>query len=143
MAIEILSAMLAKESYVDDQGRRHIVEPATTITVPKEAIDKAKAQGAGLKFRLEMVGVLVLWGGTEGEEYTLAAAWTAPGAEIETMPVHHYTWQKSQATTIIIKMIIDLGIKNLGVAKFKFLVNGNPGAELPLPILAEGAAPPR
>ncbi len=139
MPIEILSAMLAKESYLDDQGRRHIVEPMTTITVPQEDIDSAKAQGAGLRFRLEMVGVLVLGGGIEGEEFTLAAAWTAPGADPETMAVQHYTWQRSQAIIVIIEMIIDFGIRHIGVVKFKFLLNGNPGAELPLPVLAEDA----
>jgi len=145
MAIEILSAMLAKESYGAHDGKLHIVSPVTSLTVPKQAFEEVKATGKkGIQTDVNLVAVLVLWGGSPDEQYTLTAALTGPTGKTVAMPVQHKVWAGGDGMTgtINIDATFQFNESGLGMFKFKFLLNGTSRAEIRLPILKEGDAPP-
>ena len=143
MAIQLMSAILARESYDDLQGHKHIVDPATPITIPaalRERMEKAGAAFLSFDFP-PIVGVVTLWGGIRGENYILSGAIEYPDGSAAKSGVSHFTWPELSATIVVIDFSGVLGFKGSGTYKFKFLLNGKGMAVLPLPILWEDELP--
>ncbi|GAF93216.1 unnamed protein product [marine sediment metagenome] len=143
MTIQMMGAVLAQETYTDETGRFHIVDPIGLITLPvalrKEFEQSGKKRAVA---RLpDSVAVLLLWGGKPGEKYTLAGSFVYPSGHVVPMPVQEKTWENSPNVRLLVHQGGDIDFSRTGVFKFKFIINGEPTGELSLPILWEDELP--
>lgn len=135
MAIQAMSAILVQDCYEDEEGVFHMVNLIGPIAIPSGAAKTAK----GIKLRLpDFKAVLTLWGGESGQSFKLSGALTYPaGGPSARMPVHDYTWPIGSVSMRITINFPEarIDVKADGVYKIKFLIDGQPLIELPLPIL--------
>lgn len=140
MAIQAMSATLVQDCYEDKEGRFHMVNLVGPIVMPYEARERLRSGSVrSVKARLpDFKVVLVLWGGEPGQVFKLSGALTYPaGGPSARMPVNERTWPvDNQSMRIVINFPeARFDVKDAGVYKLKFLIDGQPLTELPLPIL--------
>ena len=131
MAIQIVSAILAKRAFEDESGLWHVVDPAAALFVPnREKVNETTS----------LVLVLTMVGGASGQTSQMSVTFLDPNqATAMTMPPGEYTWHAEPALIVI--TLDNIPIRAVGTHVFHVSVDDEVETELRLPVFRRGEQP--
>ena len=113
--IKLLSAMLA-EHVVDSHAGMAIIPLLGNI-----ADDKRRGQS--VKFPLECIAVVNLYGGREDEPFSLSGAICGPDITDIDLGTHGYTWPPERAMSVYLTIKVNVPINAGGLYEVKINLN--------------------
>ena len=144
MAIRISSAMLSVDAYQDTDGKIHLVNPTNFLSLPTKLRDEMKAAGKKrIGIPLPIINVL-LWGGKEGDVFSLSAAVKSPnGREVGSLAGDQFSWHEAPFYLATIQPQGPVSFEESGTYVVQLDLNFIPtGVQLPITIYWEDESPP-
>lgn len=137
MPIQLMSAILAQRAFKDPDGNWHIINPAKPLI-----IDPKNRAGQQVAASIDCIAAVTLWGGQEGQEFALTTGLSSPTRPAVNPSLQRLSWGKAPSCQAFIDINLKVAFDQSGVWKMKFLVDGEPVGELPVPIFWADEYPP-